>query len=82
MAINGKRTMGFKAIIRWEVHQRWVVRPHWWSKGGVNHQKGKGKPMVVCKATLSIDHSAGFARPNQKTKGGRAPTVGRKATVS
>ena len=60
--------MGFKATL---VVERWGEPP-----------KRKGKPMVVCKATLSIDHSAGFARTNQKAKGGRAPTVGRKATVS
>ena len=24
--------MGCKAIIRGGVHQRWVVRPSWWSK--------------------------------------------------
>ena len=38
--------------------------------------KREGKPMVVCKATLAMDHSAGFARPNQKAKGeGRSQWV-------
>ena len=38
--------------------------------------KREEKPMAVCKATLSIDHSAGFARPNQKAKGeGRSKWV-------
>ena len=68
--------MGCKAIIRWGVHQRWVVRPRWLLKGGVNHQKREGKPMLVCNVTLGIDHSAGFARPNRNEKGeGRSQWV-------
>ena len=51
--------MGCKATL---VVERWVEPP-----------KREGKPMVVCKATLSIDHSAGFARPNQKAKGEGRP---------
>ena len=32
--------------------------------------------MVVCRATLGIDHSDGFARPNRKAKGeGRSQWV-------
>ena len=60
--------MGFRAIL---VVERWGEPP-----------KREGKPMVVCKATVSMDHSAGFARPNQKAKGRRALTVVRKAIVS
>ena len=47
--------MGCKATL---VVERWVERP-----------KREGKLMVVCKATLSIDHSARFARPNRKGRG-------------